>query len=128
MKGPDRVTAETLEALRRELAALKDAPWTSLSVETDMNSYGVYVSVLIPDDDPFEPSRLDKIFDLAESLIVSRIPNEIGIHENNHTWTVSVHTEGDRALIDYIWGGNKMPGRTERASDGLGPPDRQGRG
>jgi hypothetical protein len=40
------------------------------------------------------------------------------------SWLVFVNTQGDRALIDGIGGGENIASRTMRLSDELGPPSR----
>ena len=81
------------------------------------------VFVTIPNEDPFKPERLNRIFDTTERVIVAHVPGDIPIRDDGESWSVSVYTTNDD-LIDGIMGGRKQPGRTERLSDGLGPPSR----
>jgi hypothetical protein len=115
---------DTLEALERELKAIEGAPWTSVSTELHRDFREMEVFVTIPDDDPFEPSRLNAIFDAIEKVIVSHIPRDIGIRDDTSTWSVMISTDGDNAPIDTIYGGQAIPSRTMRGSDKVGPPNR----
>ena len=128
IQGPDRVSMETMESLEHEVRAIGGAPWTAIHVELHGNFRDLVVFVTIPDDDPFEPTRLDAIFDTVERAIVSRIPLDIGVRDDADTWSVSVHADDSFHLgIDFISGGMGLPGRTNRGSDDVGPPNREGR-
>ena len=128
IQGPDRMSMETLEVLEHELNAIEGAPWTSIHVELHGDFRELIVFATIPDDDPFEPARLDMIFDTVERVIVSHIPRDIGIRDDRDTWLVSIHADDPfRSLIDGISGGHGTPGKTNRGSDHVGPPNRGGR-
>jgi hypothetical protein len=126
-REPDRISSATANAIAHELRqseAARAGLWRGVRTELHLDDRQLVVFVEIEDIDPFEPSRLDRIFDIVEGVIVAHIPNEIPIREGGESWSVSVHTEGDFALIDGIHGGEKIASRTNRLSDGLGPPSR----
>lgn len=120
---------EALEKLDRELNATEGAPWMAIHVELhdDFRELNVFATVL--DDDPFEPTRLNMLFDTVERVIVSHIPGDIGVRDDRDTWSVIVNVDDSfRSLIDGISGGKGTPGRRNRGSDHVGPPSRDGRG
>ncbi|MDP9024103.1 MAG: hypothetical protein M3N13_01845 [Candidatus Eremiobacteraeota bacterium] len=121
-----RISRQTAQEITDELEAAnrENALWRALHIERHSDERELIVFVDIVDDDPFEPTRLDRIFDITERAIVTRIPSEIPIRDRRESWRVLVHTEGDNALIDGIGGGEKVAARTMRLSDGLGPPNR----
>lgn len=122
IEGPEHVAVETINAIVAEIAARNRGLWIDVRGEILVYFDDHFViNVTIPDDDPFEPSRLNRIFDIAERVIVAHVPCDIPLRDDTETWTVRVETEGDRASIDVIWGGRKRPPRTERLSDGVGP-------
>ena len=114
-----REISDELDVLNRE-----NSLWRAFRIEWDADEPELIVFVEILDDDPFEPTRLDRIFDLVESVIVKRIPREIPIRDKGEPWRVYIQTEGDRDTIDGIGGGEKVASRTSRLSAGLGPPNR----
>ncbi len=121
----NRISEETAGAVGRELENIGTSTglWLNARTELHLEERQLVVFIVIPDVDPFEPSRLDRIFDTVERVVVGHIPHDILIHERGESWTVSVDTpSGD--LIDGIFGGEKIPTRTIRLSDGLGPPTR----
>jgi hypothetical protein len=119
---------ETLEALDRELNAIEGALWTAIHAELDEDFRELIVFATVPDDDPFEPTRLDTIFDTVERIIVSHIPSDIGVRDDRDTWWVSIHADDSfHSLIDGTSGGRGTPGRTNRGSDHVGPPNRDAR-
>ena len=124
---PDRISNATANAITRELGQSEAAStglWLSVRTELHLDERQLVVFVKIADVDPFEPARLDRIFDIVESVIVAHMPHEIPIRERGESWAVLISTEGYFALIDAIEGGEKIATRTNRTSDGLGPPSR----
>ena len=78
------------------------------------------VQVFIPNGDAFEPTRLRRIFDVVEAVIVAHIPRDIPLLDDDESWAVFIETEGDRAMIDSARGGREHPWRNDRGSDGVG--------
>ncbi|MDQ6942625.1 MAG: hypothetical protein M3169_08950 [Candidatus Eremiobacteraeota bacterium] len=111
--------------IERELADIdaRHHLWLRVRTELDEDDDTLLIIVTVPDDDPFEPTRLDRIFDSVESVIVSHMPHDFPIHEKRLAWLVIVQVpSGDS--IDSIEGGEKIAGRTARYSDHVGPPTR----
>lgn len=118
---------QTLDAIDHELNAIGGALWTAIHVELHGDLRELIVFATLPDDDPFEQTRFDTIFDTVESVIVAHIPRDIGVRDDRDTWWVFVHADDPfRSPIDGISGGNGTPGKTNRGSDHVGPPDREG--
>jgi hypothetical protein len=111
--------------IERELADIDDKRhlWLHARIEFDEDDDTLLIVVTIPDDDPFEPTRLDGIFDTVESVIVSYMPHAFPIHEDGPAWLVIVQVPS-RDSIDSIRGGEQIAGRTSRYSDHVGPPTR----
>jgi hypothetical protein len=108
--------------IERQLADIDERHhlWLRVRTELDEDDDTLLIIVTIPDEDPFEPTRLDHIFDSVESVIVSYMPHDFPIHENGEAWLVIVEVpSGDD--IDSIKGGEKIAGRTSRYSDHVGP-------
>jgi hypothetical protein len=108
-----------------ELADIDDKHhlWLHARIEFDEDDDTLLIVVTVPDDDPFEPMRLDRIFDTVESVIVSHMPHDFPIHEKRPAWHVLVKVPSG-ARIDWIEGGENIAGRTSRYSDDVGPPTR----
>jgi hypothetical protein len=108
--------------IERELAGIGDKRrlWLQTRTEFDEDDDTLLIVVTIPDDDPFEPTRLDRIFDSVESVIVSHMPHDFPIHEERPAWHVHVNVPSG-ARIDWIHGGENIAGRTLRYSDDVGP-------
>jgi hypothetical protein len=120
-----QVSPTLFDEIERELADIDKRQHLWLSARTELEEYDdtLLIVITIPDDDPFEPTRLDRIFDSVESVIVSHMPHDFPIHEKRLAWLVIVQVpSGDS--IDSIEGGEKIAGRTARYSDHVGPPTR----
>jgi hypothetical protein len=76
--------------IERELAGIGDKHrlWLQTRTEFDEDDDTLLIVVTIPDDDPFEPTRLDRIFESVESVIVSHMPHDFPIHEEGKAWLV----------------------------------------
>jgi Ankyrin repeats (3 copies) len=122
IEGPDEVSWETMKALERQLAARNRGLWLGTTVSGGYNfaENDVLVQVFIPDGDPFEPTRLRRIFDVVEAVIVAHMPRDIPILDDDESWVIYIETEGDRAMIDSVQGGREHPWRNERGSDHVG--------
>jgi hypothetical protein len=121
--GPDRISIETMEKIARELKALPEPDWVRVHAELHLDGKELVVFAVVPNEDPFEPQRLDRIFEAVENVIARHVPAEIPIRRTGESWAVTVVTESND-IIDGIMGGEGTPGRTDRLSDGLGPPSR----
>ena len=86
------VSPTLCDDLERELADIDDKHhlWLHARTEVDEDDDTVLIVVTIPDDDPFEPTRLDRIFDSVESVIVSHMPHDLPINEGRYAWLVIV--------------------------------------
>ena len=119
---------ETTDSLDRELRHRNRGLWLAAHTEIHSDWSELVVFVTIPDDgDVFEPTRLNGIFALIEEMIVRRMPDEIAVRDDRKTWYVIVSYDaplGSFAQVDSIAGGEGQASRTERLSDGLGPPMR----
>jgi hypothetical protein len=123
---PRRIEMQTVERIEARLDELERGHpglWLTTRIEVHLRGQELVVFVTIPDDDPFEPERLNRIFDEIEGVIVPLVPSEIPLRTNGDAWTIMVHTP-DHALIDGTNGGWGKPERTDRLSDGVGPPTR----
>ena len=111
--------------IERELADIDERHhlWLRTRTELDYDDERLRIVVTIPDDDPFEPTRLARIFDTIESVIVAHMPHDLQVHEDDEAWVVLVKVPSG-ADIDEIEGGEKIAGRTSRYSDHVGPPTR----
>jgi hypothetical protein len=120
-----RISQTLVDDIVRELGAVNETHhlWLRTRTEVDHDDGRLRVVVTMPDDDPFEPTRLARIFDTIESVIVSHMPHDLPIREDHWAWLVVVQVpSGDS--IDSIHGGEKIAGRTSRYSDHVGPPTR----
>ena len=120
-----RVSQTLVDDIVRELAAVNETHdlWLRTRTELDYDDERLRIVVTIPDDDPFEPTRLARIFDTIESVIVAHMPHDLPVNEDEEAWVVLV-TVPSGAEIDEIQGGEKIAGRTSRYSDHVGPPTR----
>ncbi len=120
-----QVSPTLFDDIERELADIDERHhlWLSARTELDADDDSLLIVVTIPDDDPFEPTRLDRIFDSVESVIVSHMPHDFPICEERPAWLVVVEVPSG-ASIDSTEGGEKIAGRTARYSDHVGPPTR----
>ena len=126
--GPEQISMETAAAIDRELGHCNQGLWLAAHTELHRDWTELVVFVTIPDDgDVFEPTRLNRIFARIEEMIVRRMPHEIAVRDDRKTWCVivSYHAPlGSFAQVDSIHGGEGQASRTDRLSDGLGPPMR----
>jgi hypothetical protein len=126
--GPEHIAIETADGIDREMRHRNRGLWLKAHAEIfgDWNELVIFVT--IPDDgDVFEPTRLNRIFDLVEEIIVRRMPHEVAVRDDRDTWCVIVSYDappGNFAQVDSIRGGQGRASRTDRASDGVGPPTR----
>jgi hypothetical protein len=125
IEGPDIVSNATLDAIVAELGARNPGLWIDAGSMYLIYFHVVAVELTIPDVDPFEPSRLQRIFAIAEDVVVKHIPHDIPIRDDTESWTVRIVAEGSRAAIDVIMGGRRKASRNERLSVGIGPGARE---
>jgi hypothetical protein len=120
-----RISQTLVDDIVRELAAVNETHhlWLRTRTELDYDDERLRIVVTIPDDDPFEPTRLARIFDTIESVIFAHMPHDLQVHEDDEAWVVLVKVPSG-ADIDEIEGGEKIAGRTSRYSDHVGPPTR----
>jgi hypothetical protein len=126
--GPEHISIETADSIEREMRHRNRGVWLKAHTEIFGDWDELVVFVTIPDDgDVFEPTRLNQLFDLIEEIIVRRMPHEVAIRDDRDTWhvIVSYNAPPERfAQVDSIQGGQGRASRTDRMSDGLGPPTR----
>ena len=119
--GPAQIALSDANEIARELERRGDGLVRSVQPQVHHDGKELVLFVVIPDVDPFERSRLDRIFDLAEEIIVARIPHAIPIRDDAESWSVTVVNEEDWgkrfATIDAMYGGRMKPSRTTRLSD-----------
>jgi hypothetical protein len=120
------VSPTLYDEIERELADIDERHhlWLHARTEFDEDDDTLLIVVTIPDDDPFEPTRLDRIFDSVESVIVSHMPHEFPINEGRYAWLVIVEVSSGDSIDSIRGGGEGTTGRTSRYSDHVGPPTR----
>jgi hypothetical protein len=87
-----RISQTLVDDIVRELAAVNETHhlWLRTRTELDYDDERLRIVVTIPDDDPFEPTRLARIFDTIESVIVAHMPHDLQVHEDDEAWVVLV--------------------------------------
>ncbi len=128
IEGPEQISFDTADSIDREMRQRNRGLWlkahTAIFEDRNGDRNELVVFVTIPDDgDVFEPTRLNRLFDLIEEIIVRRMPHEIAIRDDRDTWKVIVSYDAPPesfAQVDSIRGGRGHAQRTERTSEGLG--------